>query len=110
VELAPDEPLALNALAWSLVTRAADRRDPARAEALARRALASLGEPGDKSGRQQRAAFLDTHAEALLQLGRLSEALAAQREAVALAEEVRLGELPAMRERLGRIEAALAEG
>lgn len=110
VQLAPDEPVALNALAWNLVTCAVDRRDAPRAEALARRALALLGTPGDRSGRQQRAAFLDTHAEALLQLGRWSEAATAQREAVGLAEEVGLSELPAMRERLRRIEAALAEG
>jgi len=110
VELAPDDPQALNALAWQLVTCAVDQREPARAEALVTRALDLLGEPADDAGREQRAAYLDTLAEALLQLGRTSEALTAQREAVSLAEALDMADLPHMRDRLQRIEGALTEG
>lgn len=108
VELAPDEPEALNALAWHLVTRAVDRREPARAEGLVQRALDAVGAPVDKDGRRQRAAYLDTKAEALFQLGRLPEAFETQTEAVELAETEGMAELPSLRERLTRIEKALA--
>lgn len=110
VELAPEEPEALNALAWHLVTRGVDRRDPHRAEALARRALDRIEAPQEDDGRRQRAAYLDTHAEALMQLGRIPEALAAQREAVELAGALEMTELQNMRERLERIEATAAGG
>lgn len=110
VELAPEDPEALNALAWHLVTRDRARRDPVRAEALSRGSLELLDAAEGRAATQQRAAYLDTHAEALYQLGRYDEALQDQREAVRLAEGLDMAELPEMRERLARIETALSPG
>jgi hypothetical protein len=111
VALSPEDPQALNSLAWDLVTTTdPTRRDPARAEILSRRSLELLGSPDDRDERQSQAAFLDTLAEALYQLREYGEALVIQRRSVELAraaevdEEV-LGELEA---RLRKIEAATA--
>lgn len=104
VALAPDEGVALNALAWQLVVHPTpDRRDPRRAEGLVRMALESLGEDPDPTSR---AAYLDTLAEALSQQGRVAEALEAQRESVALAREEGMADLEAMEDRLTRLEGA----
>ncbi len=105
--LAPHDALALNAVAWFLVTRSeVSLRDPSRAEALASKALRRIESPESEDGRAQRAAVLDTRAEALFLLGRFDEAQAAQAESVALARELELTDLPAMEDRLAKIEAA----
>lgn len=107
VRLAPGDPLALNALAWHLLTRPDEvRRESPRAERLAAYALDLL--PPTPS--EQRAATLDTRAEALFQMGRWDEAATLQREAVRMGEEVDIDDLPAMRARLDRIEAARNSG
>ena len=107
LQLAPHDPLPLNAAAWFWVTRSdVARRDPARAEQLSRKSLRRIEAPSSNEGLAQRAAFLDTLAEALLQLGRHEEALAAQQEAVQLAREHGLDELAEMEARLERAEAA----
>jgi rhomboid protease GluP len=85
--LAPEQPEVLNALAWHLVTGpTVALRDPARAQALSERSLELLGDAAE--ARAMRAAYLDTQAEALLQLDRWSDALEHQREAVQIAREV----------------------
>jgi rhomboid protease GluP len=123
LELRPHDPEVLNAVAWHLVTRPdVSRRDPARAVGLAEKALRRVPPERpkawyargldvltgvDPSGpRPMRASTLDTLAEALLQEGRVEEALEAQRESVQIATELELSELDAMRTRLERIEEA----
>ncbi len=107
VAIEPSEPDPLNALAWHLVTRPdAERRDPARAEELVRRALQRIADPASKGGRRSRAAYLDTLGEALLQQGKLEEALEAQQESFSLATELELGDLPEISARLERIREA----
>lgn len=107
LEVAPDDAHALNTRAWHLVTRGdAEARDPVAAEPLSRRSLERIPDPDSTDGRRMRAAFLDTLGEVLLQLGRLDEALAVQRESVALARELALEDLAEIEARLARIEAA----
>jgi hypothetical protein len=107
LELSPADPDALNATAWHLVTRKhVERRDPARAEPLSRESLRRISDPESEDGERVRSAYLDTLAEILLQLGRHAEALEVQREAVALAQEHELPDLPELEARLARIEAA----
>lgn len=112
--VAPDgDPLALNALAWVLVARHDPAlRDPARAEALARQAVAALESPLRALYRDDTtlAAALDTLAEALDQLGRPREALDVQRRAVraARAAGVTGDSLLELTRRLERLEAAAA--
>jgi len=90
LDLEPEDPAALNALAWHLVTTRHFRaRDPKRALELSQASLRLIKAPSSQTGRLQRAAYLDTLAETLFQLGRLDEALRYQREAVALLEELR---------------------
>lgn len=129
LELDPGNPQTKNALAWGLVVHTDEsERDPERALELADAALAQLEELDEmwdvgapwwaeeylmdaqdldavKVG--SRAAFLDTRAEALFQLGRLQEALTDQREAVDIGEEIEMGTLPEMKDRLDRIEQAI---
>jgi membrane associated rhomboid family serine protease len=113
--LAPADPTALNYLAWNLVVaKDTALRDPARAEVLAREALARIPEPVGTGGcaaytdvsRQMTAGTLDTHAEALYQLGRYDEAAAAQTEAVAMARELELEALAEMEARDRKIARA----
>jgi rhomboid protease GluP len=105
--LAPDDPEPLNATAWLMVT-ALDMslRDPGAALALSADSLQALEAGAFEDRDERRAAYLDTRAEALLQLGRAREALPVQREAVELATAVGLDQLPEIRERLERIEHA----
>ena len=98
----PADPNALNALAWHLVTRRA-KRDPVRALELVDVGLAHH-EPIDLS----RAAYLDTRAEALIQLGRLPEALVSQQRAVDVLGDEPFPEREEMIERLERIRGAIA--
>jgi len=110
VEVQPHDATALNSLAWHLVTHDdPEARDPVEAEALVRKALRRVREPDSEAGRSQRAAYLDTLGEALFQLERYDEALAVQAESLELAEELELADLPEIRERHGRIEAAMEE-
>lgn len=108
LELAPQDPNALNVVAWTLVVGPPERRDPQRALELSRESLASLPQAPLDSIRMARAAYLDTQAEALFQLGRADEALTLEREAVELGRQVGIGELADMEARLARIEAAVA--
>lgn len=106
--VAPSDHVALNQLAWwLLVAGPVERRDPERALALSRRSLAELGSASTPSERLARAAYLDTQAEALLQLDRAAEALPLQREAVAIARVEGLRDLPELAARLRAIEDAL---
>lgn len=130
--LQPNDPHVQNSLAWVLVTSEDEaRRDPEQALRLVNRSLAGVEREDTPVGRSQRSAYLDTQAEALFQLGRLGEALAAQREAVKLQEGLKVepgfldglyltylkkrygsrGRLPLedMQERLNKIEAAAAK-
>lgn len=115
--LAPDDPQALNAAAWHLVTRSnVALRDPIRAERLSRESLARL--PGQDDGpggvlawispstKELRSGYLDTLGEILFQQGRIAEAREVQAEAVALATELDLAVLPDLTERLAKIESA----
>ncbi len=107
--LAPDDASALNALAWDLVTTDdVDLRDPARAEPLSRKSLSVLGEPEGRAEQQAQAAYLDTLAEVLYQLGRFDEALNVQRRSVDMARsaEVDADTLGELESRLQKIEAA----
>ena len=79
LELAPDEPTALNDLAWLLTTGPESLRDPPRALGLALKAAAIKPE----------AAILDTLAEAYLANGRPGEALVWARRALEAAGEER---------------------
>lgn len=107
LELAPDDPSALNTAAWHRVTRRDPAtRDPAAALPLSRKSLERIPDPESTEGRTLRSAFLDTLGEILLQLGQLDEALTVQQEAVALAKELELDDLAEIEARLGRIEAA----
>ncbi len=117
VSLEPDDPEALNYLAWELVQGPEDTRDPARAIEVSRQSLHRLG-PDDV---QSRSVYLDTLAEALFQAGALAEAEEAQLKAVRLAKEAptsfwsRVGlspEIPLeeMTARLERIQAAAPSG
>ncbi|MCA9494421.1 MAG: rhomboid family intramembrane serine protease [Myxococcales bacterium] len=109
--LSPADTDALNLAAWHLVTRRdTEHRDPVRAEALVREAIARLPVVAESDRPRARAAYLDTLAEALLQEGRTSEAEEAQREAVNLGTELELDTLPDMQSRLTRIEQALGKG
>ena len=80
--LRPEDPVALNAMAWRLTQSRQALRDPERAVTLAEQALQLL----DDDDQAQRAMTLDTLAEALYLLGRLDEAEVAQRESLSLAE------------------------
>ena len=83
LELAPDDPVALNAMAWHMVMREDESlRDPVGALPLSVRSIELLAaDPAlELAGGGQ---YLDTQAEILLQLGRLEEAHALQLEAVA---------------------------
>ena len=103
-EVAPDDPMVLNSLAWHLVTHDDPAaRDPARAEELVRAALASLDTDEPSDSRLQRAAYLDTLGEALLQLQRYEEALEVQSESLAIAEELEMADLPEIQARHQRI-------
>ncbi|MEQ1507468.1 MAG: hypothetical protein ABMB14_34885, partial [Myxococcota bacterium] len=107
IELAPDDPQALNALAWELVTRPdTSLRDPARAEGLSRESLSRIGDLDEKANKQLRAACLDTLGEILFQLGRFSEARDVQAEAVELATALEMDDLGELTSRLQKIEAA----
>ncbi|MCO5171834.1 MAG: rhomboid family intramembrane serine protease [Planctomycetes bacterium] len=108
---ADEDPLVLNALAWLLLTRHDPAlRDPARAEALSRRAVDALEAPLRALRRDdaQLAAALDTLAEALAQLGRPGDALAFQRRAALLARRAGAQGDPLLEytRRLERLEAA----
>ena len=106
--LDPHDPQALNSLAWQLVIHAdPDVRDPARAEALVRKALRRVEDPESSAGRYQRAAYLDTLGEALLQRGQLDDALKVQSESLTLAEELDAADLPDIRARHEAILKAL---
>ena len=85
-------------------------RDPDRAVELAERALAVIEtEPMEEDVfSMRRAATLDTHAEALFQVGRYQEALLAQQEAVSLARAAGLDNLSVLVRRLAAIEEALS--
>lgn len=111
----PHDGDALNALAWTLLTRNdPTARDPARAEGLARRAVdaaeGSLSRLTD-DGRLDLALKIDTLAEALRQLGRLDEALAFQRRAVDMARHAGLSgdDLLELTRRLELIQAAISK-
>lgn len=110
---APENPSALNALAWSLVSRHDPAlRDPTRAERLARRAIDALESSFRRfsdQGKLELAMTRDTLAEALRQLGRLQEAEAFQRRAVDMARELGLSgdSLLELTRRLDEIETAL---
>lgn len=115
VQLAPDDPDALNALAWQLATLSDPaQRDLARAEALSRQSLELL-----RDDPVSEAMFLDTLGEILFQEGELDEALEAQRRSVQLAQQA--GEpgwfslaprlpLDEIEARLKKIEEAAARG
>lgn len=111
LELEPDDPLPLNAMAWHLVTRVDEAaRDPARAERLSRKSLTRIADPASDDAKAMRAQCLDTLSEALYQQQRHAEALDLQREAVDLARALELGELDAIAERLRKIETAAGAG
>src|SRR5690606_29876974 len=98
-----------NNLAWYLLVLApSERRDPQRALALSRRSLELLGSDSSVSARVARSMFLDTQAEALLQLGRAAEALPLQREAVAIARVEGSPPLAELTARLRAIEREVA--
>lgn len=109
---APDDPAALNDLAWTLLTcHDPARRDPTRASALAQRAIELLERsftPFGADARLQLAVTRDTLAEALFQLGRVDEARDLQRRVVdaALAEKVDGDDLLELTRHLEAIEAA----
>jgi membrane associated rhomboid family serine protease len=106
LEVAPDDPDALNATAWHLVTRQHEEwRDPARAEPLSRESLRRIPEPDSHEGKRARSAYLDTLGEILFQQGRYAEARETQLEAVALAKETELPDLGELEARLYKIEA-----
>ncbi|MBW1782375.1 MAG: M48 family metalloprotease [Deltaproteobacteria bacterium] len=80
IGLDPNRAVALNNLAWLLATTSdEDLRDPSRAVALAKRAVALERSPG----------FLDTLAEAYFAEGRVDEAIRTIEEAIATARENR---------------------
>jgi len=108
VDVAPDDPDALNALAWSLVTGPEVGRDPERAEALVDEALALVDHPDSSYAEPEmfRAAAFDTRAEALRLQGRMAEALQQQRDAVRLGRDQDIAELEDMEARLKELEAA----
>lgn len=82
VEAAPENPFSLNRLGWLLATSPEDGvRDGARAVALAERAAAITS--------RQDLMSLDTLSAAYAETGRFDEAVAAAREALALAEQQR---------------------
>jgi membrane associated rhomboid family serine protease len=122
VELSPEQPEALNALAWHLVTRTDDaRRDPQRAEVLSRESLARIRAPGAagpgcgggaQTEKLMRAQFLDTLGEILYQQDRLEEALEVQSESAAIARELELDaeDLEEITARLQKIEDARSAG
>jgi len=114
VELSPDEPEALNTLAWFLVTPKTEAlRDPGRAEPLSRRSLREL----TPDQRFEEATYLDTLGEILFQKGEYVEAYEVQRRALSRLEEATekqssllqwLSPLPrdVFEERLAKIEEA----
>ncbi len=98
LELTPDDPVALNAYAWLLVTRQDEEaRDPAKALPVSERSLeiAAAGEDEEL----YLAGFLDTKGEILLQLDRIDEALEVQTEAVRLERARNVG----LSERFARV-------
>jgi tetratricopeptide (TPR) repeat protein len=110
----PDDPSALNDLAWTLLTcHDPARRDPARALTLAQRAVELLERsftPTGAAGRVQLAVTRDTLAEALFQLGRIEDARTMQRHVVDVARAERLDgdDLLELTRHLEAIEAARA--
>ncbi len=108
VEVAPQDPQAKNALAWFLVTGPTQARSAERALELSRQSLELAPTGDDPQAQNTRAAFLDTQAEALLQLGRPQEALPHQEEAVAIGRVQGHPELPDMAQRLQAIQRAIA--
>jgi membrane associated rhomboid family serine protease len=98
--IAPNDPMALNAVAWALVT--VEPHDPARAEVLARRAF-DLGGMDRFGG----AAVADTLALALWMQGRTTEAMWWQRDAVARADGLDDETAGPVRQRLAQWEAQL---
>lgn len=109
--LAPTEPVALNLLAWDLVTvRDPALRDARRAEELARRALAAIPDPESEAGRTMTAQVLDTRAEALYQLRRYDEALAEQERATELARALEIEQIAEFETRLTKIRRSAGRG
>lgn len=108
VHVAPEDPDALNALAWSLVTGPETEWDPVRAEELVNAALELVADPETTYADPEsfRAAALDTRAESLRQQGRMGDALKNQREAVELGRSKEIEELEQMEERLRVLEAS----
>jgi membrane associated rhomboid family serine protease len=105
--LEPHDPMILNAAAWHLLTRPdAAARDTERAVAMSRKSLRRILDPSSDDGRSQRAAFLDTLGEGLLQAGELDEAVTVQSESAALARELGLDDLAEIEARLVRIREA----
>lgn len=103
LDVQPDHPDALNTLAWSLLTHIdPERRHPAKALEYAQQSLRKRDEP---IAPDQRAAFLDTKAEALHQLGRRAAAKKTQTQAVAVAREHDLDTLDALIDRLAKFSA-----
>ncbi len=98
-EVAPEDPVALNALAWYLLFCATP--DPQRAERLSELAIGRV----DSVDRALFAQVADTRAEALLQTGRFAEALVLQRRAVAAARAEAPDLLPALLARLAKATA-----
>jgi rhomboid protease GluP len=118
---APDDPLVLNELAWTLLTgKELGARDGQRAFLLARRAAFLAGRPGlihlalrgvipggRKADDYEQAQILDTLAEAELQLGLVTLALDHEEKALALAHEAgKAGLEPSLEERLAKIKDA----
>jgi membrane associated rhomboid family serine protease len=111
LEVSPTDPAALNLLAWDLViVREEALRDPARAEALATRALGAVEDPDGEEGRTMTAQVLDTRAEARFQLRRFDEALADQERATELARELGIEQLPEFESRLSKIRRSVGRG
>ncbi len=117
-ELEPDNPDALNSLAWFLVIPESNvgLRDPDRAEELSRRSLREL----TPEQQVQRATYLDTLGEVLYVKGEYAAAYEVQQQAVSLLDEVSeerwsflgwLAPLPTeeFHERLAKIEEAQAD-
>lgn len=106
VALAPDDAVALNALAWHYASREGGAGDVLEhALELSGRALAGV----DRAEPEQEpllAAFLDTLGELKYQQGAIDEALSAQNEAVYIADRLDLPEEQELRVRLAKIKRA----
>lgn len=120
LRIAPNDPTALNAQAWYLVTpRTPSLRDPARADELASRALAAAEVPAEvpwgcsslrPDPRLLQAQILDTRAEARFQQRRFDEALDDQLRATELARELEIDDLPQFESRLQKIRRSAGRG